>query len=78
MASVTEIIRAWPTAGDLANDLQMAGRKGTKLVNMWAYRGKIPPGRFPEVVAAAQKRGLKHIDLHCLFAANYPVMGATE
>lgn len=77
MASVTEIIRSWPTAGELAIDLQMAGRKGTKLVNMWAYRGKIPPGRFPEVVAAAQKRGLKHINLQCLYAANSPVQGAT-
>jgi hypothetical protein len=79
---IRDIIRSWPTAGDLASDLEMGGRKGTRLVRMWSYRGHIPPNRFPAIVAAAEQRGLEHITLQSLYEANsagrQTQKGATE
>jgi len=79
---ITDIIRSWPSAGELASDLKMDGVKGTRLVRMLAYRGHIPPSRFPDIAAAAAKRGLQHITLQALHEANSedrnPATGATE
>jgi len=72
------IIRLWPSASTLASDLNMAGSKGTRLINMWAYRKAIPPKRFPEIVAAAKVRGFDHVTLQSLYSGASCTSGATQ
>jgi hypothetical protein len=64
-----DIIRLWPNAAELASDLALDRSKGTKLVQMWAFRKAIPPKRYPDIVAAAMKRGFQHVNLQALYDA---------
>jgi hypothetical protein len=62
MQTFNEIIDAFPSAKDLASDL---GEKPT-LIAVWKHRDSIPVARWLEVVAAADRRGIRGVTLEAL------------
>lgn len=61
-----EIFDIWPSVADFARDLGVA----PSTAGSWRVRG-IPPGRDPQVIEAARKRGraLTFEELHAARAA---------
>ena len=64
MQSFIDIIDAWKSRQDLAEDI---GVKRT-LVNVWRHRGSIPPPYWLKVAQAAQRRGIDGVTLESLAA----------
>lgn len=54
--NVATIIGLWPTTEAFADDLGL--KRGADHARVMKVRGRIPKGRWPAVLEAAQRRGL--------------------
>lgn len=54
MDSIVELIDAFPSAGQLSRDIEVAYEK----VKKWRQRDSIPPAYWLPVVQAAHRRGI--------------------
>ena len=54
MSTVSDIIGAWPSRADCAEDVGVS----EKLIVSWVDRDRIPAGYWRSLVSAAKRRGL--------------------
>lgn len=62
ISTYADIIGLWPSAEALADDI---GESGVT-VRAWRNRGSIPSSRWLDIVAAAERRGLRGVSLEVL------------
>ena len=66
METFSSIIGLWPSAEQLAADLNITGQNPGVTVRAWKRRDSIPPEYWNDIVAAAESRGFEGITLELL------------
>lgn len=67
MASVVELIEKWPSVSAWARDIGLKRESHGTLMKM---RGRIPVVYWPDMIAAAEKRGIEGVTNDSLAAAH--------
>jgi hypothetical protein len=67
MSDVSEIISKWPSAEAFSDDLGLKYRSHGRVMKV---RGRIPEARWPDVIAAAERRGIEGVTRELLEAAH--------
>lgn len=63
ISTVSDLIKLWPSAEVFGDDLNLKYRSYGRVMR---FRGRIPERRWPDVVAAAERRGIDGVNIGLL------------